>query len=156
MIKFQLYIILLLSGETSTDDIEQNGIVKKGTFLLLKQQACGLWFQYMQMVDLLRKFIKAERLGGWHLQLQSLYELLSFIAASGHRFYLKSVHIYLQKMAKLPEQHPETHQHFKEGLHVIRRSHRCWSVLSPDLAIEQCIMRSLKTTCRLTRGKGAL
>ena len=106
------------------------------------------------MVDLLRKFIKAERLRDWHLHLQSVYELLSFFAVSGHRFYLKSVHIYLQDMAKLLEQHPEIHQHFKEGLHAIRRSHRCWSGLSTDLAIEQCLMRSLKTTGRLTRGRG--
>ena len=113
-----------------------------------------LWFQYMQMVDLLRKFIKAERVGDWDLHLQSLYEMLPFFAASGHRFYLKSVHIYLQKMANLPEQHPEIHRHFKEGLHVIRRSDRCWSGLSPDLVIEQCLMRSLKTTGGLTKGRG--
>ena len=59
-------------------------------------------------------------------------------------------------MAKLPEQHPEIHQHFKEDLHVIRRSHRCWSELSPDLVIGQCLMRSLKTTGGLTRGGGSL
>ena len=53
-------------------------------------------------------------------------------------------------MAKLPEQHPEIHQHIKEGLHGI---HRSWSGLSPDLVIEQCLMRSLKTTGRLTRGR---
>ena len=80
--------------------------------------------------------------------------MLSFFAASGHGFYLKSVHIYLQKMAKLPEQHPEIHQHFKEDLHDIHRSHRSWSGLSPDLVSEQCLMRSLKTTGRLTRGRG--
>ena len=57
------------------------------------------------MVELVRKFIKAERLGDWDVHIQSLYEMLSFFAASGHRFYMKSVHIYLQKMAKLPEQH---------------------------------------------------
>ena len=60
----------LLSGETSTDDIEQNWIV----LMTLANVSCeernpystkivSLWFQYMQMVDLLRKFIKAERLG---------------------------------------------------------------------------------------------
>ena len=80
---------------------------------------------------------------------------LLFFAASGHIFHMKSVHnTYLQKMAKLPEQHPEIHQHFKESLHVIRRSDRCWSGLSPDLVIEQCLMRSLKTTGGLTRGSG--
>ena len=98
------------------------------------------------MVELVRKFIKAERLGDWDLHIQSLYEMLSFFAASGHRFYMKSVHIYLQKMAKLPEQH----LHF----HGIRRSDHCWSGLSPDLVIAQCLMMSLQTTGGLTRGSG--
>ena len=103
----------LLSGETSTDAMEQNCIVSK----TLSNVSCeernisstktaSLWFQYMQMDDLLQKFIKAERLGDWDLHLQNLYEMLPFFAASGHRFYLKSVHIYLQKRAKLPVQHP--------------------------------------------------
>lgn len=149
----------LLSGETSTDDVEQNLIVLKTLANvsceernLSTTKTASLWFQYMQMVDLLRKFIKGERLVNWDLHLQSLYEMLPYFAASGHRLYLKSVHIYLQKMAKLPKQHPEVHQHFKEDLHVIHRSDRCWSGLSPDLVIEQCLMRSLKTTGGLTRG----
>ena len=103
----------LLSGETSTDTIEQNCMVSK----TLSNVSCeernisstkpaSLWFQYMQMDDLLQQFIKAECLGDWDLHIQSLYEMLPFFAASGHRFYLRSVHIYLQKMAKPPVQHP--------------------------------------------------
>ena len=40
------------------------------------------------------------------------------------------------------------------GLHVIRRSHRFGADLSPDLVIEQDLMGSLKTSGRLTRGRG--
>ena len=57
-------------------------------------------------------------------------------------------------MEKLPGQHAEIQQHFKEGLRVIRRSDRCWSGLSPYLVIEQCLIRSLKTTGGLTRSSG--
>ena len=121
----------LLSGETSTDDIEQNCIVSKTLANvsceernLSSTKTASLRFQLVQMVYLLRNFIKAERLGDWDLHLQILYAMLPFFAASGHGFYLKSVHIYLQKMANLPEKHPEIHQHFKEALHVIRRSDR--------------------------------
>ncbi len=45
--------------------------------------------------------------------------------------------MFLQKLAKLPEKHIEVHQSFKEGLHVICQSDRCWSGLSLDLVIEQ-------------------
>ena len=76
------------------------------------------------------------------------YEMGPFVAISRHRLYTKSVHIiiYLHNMEKLPEKHSEVHQHFKEGLHAIRRSDRCLSGLSPDLVIEQCLM----TTGRLS------
>ena len=153
----------LLSGETCTDDIEQNGIVSETLANvsceernLSSTKTAIVWFQYMQMVDFLRKFIKAERLGYWDLHIRSLYEMLPFFAAYGHRFYLKSVHIYLQKMAKLPQQHPEIHQYFIEGLHVIRRFDFCCSGLSPELVIEQCLMRSIKTTSGLPEAGGSL
>ena len=43
---------------------------------------------------------------------------------------------------------------FLNGLHVVRRSDRFWAGLSTDLIIEQVLMRSVKTTGGLTRGRG--
>lgn len=43
---------------------------------------------------------------------------------------------------------------FQDGLHVVRRSDRYWAGLSTDLAIEQVLMRSVKTCGGLTRGRG--
>ena len=90
----------LLSGETSTDDIDQYCIVSKTLAdvsceerNLSSTKPVSLWFRYMQMVDHPRKFIKAEHLGDWDLCLQSLYEMLPFFAVYVHRFYPKSVHI---------------------------------------------------------------
>ena len=57
-------------------------------------------------------------------------------------------------MLKLPTEHPDVQKHFSEGLHVIRRSNRMWAGLSSDLVIEQVLMRSLKTSGGLTRGRG--
>ena len=42
----------------------------------------------------------------------------------------------------------------KACLHVVRRSDRLWAGLSTDLVIEQVLMRSIKTTGGLTRGRG--
>jgi hypothetical protein len=108
----------------------------------------------MEMIDLLRRFIKAERLGNWALHLQCLYDMLPFFAASGHNLYAKSVHVYLQKMLKLEEDLPEVYKHFMDGLHVVRRSDRLWAGISTDLAIEQCLIRSLKTRGGQIRGRG--
>ena len=57
-------------------------------------------------------------------------------------------------MTKLQELHPEVYNHFLQGYHVVRRSNRFWSGISLDLAIEQILMKSVKTTGGLTRGKG--
>ena len=108
----------------------------------------------MNMVDIMKKFIRAERLGNWHLHLEATQQMLPYIAASGHNNYLKSVHLYLQKMSILPEEHPDVYQSFLDGLHVTRRSNRQWAGLSTDLIIEQVLMRSLKTSGGLTRGRG--
>ena len=67
---------------------------------------------------------------------------------------MKCIHVYLQQMHKLHETHPEVSRHFHQGPHVVRRSDRFWAGLSPDLDIEQVLMRSMKTSGGLTRGRG--
>ena len=107
----------------------------------------------MEMVNLLRQFLKAERTGNWQLHLRTRQEMLPYFAAAGHNLYTKSVHVYLQQMLQLEEHHPDVFASFTSGYHVIRRSDRYWAGLSPDLVIEQVLRRSM-TTGGLTRGRG--
>ena len=66
------------------------------------------------MVDLLRKFIKADRLGDWDLHFQSLYEMLPFFAASG-------VHSQLKKIATgvTAPPHVNVHDSKNIGKHIL-------------------------------------
>ena len=57
-------------------------------------------------------------------------------------------------MTRLSNTHPDVFKHFSQGLHVVRRSDRLWAGLSSDLVIEQVLMRSMKTSGGLTRGRG--
>ena len=57
-------------------------------------------------------------------------------------------------MVKLQQLHPKVYAHFLQGYHVIRRSNRFWAGLPLDLAIEQILMKSVKTTGGLTQGRG--
>lgn len=116
------------------------------------QRTAFLWMQYMGMVDILRKFIRAERTGNWNLL--AVHEMLPYFAACGHNLYPKSAYIYLQLMNDLQKKHPEVYNSFQDGLHVVRRSDRYWAGLSTDLVIEQVFMRSVKTCGGLTRGRG--
>ena len=57
-------------------------------------------------------------------------------------------------MANLPNDHPVLHQHFVGLIHVARRSDRAWAGLSTDLMVERVLVRSMKTSGGLTRGRG--
>ena len=112
-----------------------------------------LWLQYDHMVDILFKFIKAERTGNFTLHLGCLRQMLPYLAASGHNNYTKSILIYVQQMEELQLKDPSIFQTLSTH-HTIRRSDRFWAGLSTDLVIEQVLMRSIKTSGGLTRGKG--
>nr|XP_054767556.1 uncharacterized protein LOC129274841 [Lytechinus pictus] len=150
----------LLSGTVSVNDVCASDVMKQILARMktkkesMQNRTAILWVQYMEMIDILRMFIKAERTGNWDLHLQAIHDMLPFFAASGHILYTKSAYIYLQMMCELPQTHPDVYRRFQEGHHVVRRSDRYWAGLSTDLIIEQVLMRSLKTSGGLTRGTG--
>jgi 5'-3' exonuclease len=113
-----------------------------------------LWLLFIEMVAILKRFLIAERTGDWQLHLSTLQEMLPYFAAAGHNLYAKSVYLYLSQMQDLDKTHPEVYNHFMKGNHVLRRTDRYWSGLSTDLIIEQVLMRSVKSTGGLTRGRG--
>ena len=124
----------LLSGVIDVDDINNDRTLKliksqlsQKANELQNDRTSQLWIQYMQAIDILRKFIKAERTGNWELHLQAVYDMLPFFTASGHNLYTKPAYLYLQLMLDLPNNHPELYDIFMNGFHVIRRSDRYWA-----------------------------
>ena len=100
-------------------------------------------------------FIAAERTGNWQNHLGSTAKMLNLFAATGHSNYAKSARLYLQMMKELPTTFPDLYEQFShKGYHTVRRSNRFWNGIWTDLAIEQVLMRSLKTRGGLTRGRG--
>ena len=54
----------------------------------LKQYpTAALWIQYLDMIQILKTFIKAERTGELELSLHSLQQMLPYFAAAGHNLY---------------------------------------------------------------------
>ena len=152
----------LMKHEVDLADEESDENVKNIVQLLVtkledmrkKNRTSKLWTQYIKMLGILGKFVKAERTGNWMLHLQTVRDMLPYFAATGHNAYTKSGHIYLSRMANLKHSDPHVHTHFMKGYHSIRRSDRYWSGLSSDLVIEQVLMRSIKSVGGLTRGRG--
>ena len=123
-------------------------------FNVSQSRTAALWIQYMETIDILRSFMKAERKGYCDLHLRCIEAMLPYFAASGHNLYTKCTRIYLQEMKKLQKDESPVYTAFKNGFHVIRRSDRFWAGLSSYLVIESVLMRSLKATGGLTRGRG--
>ena len=151
----------LMEGTVSIEEVCSTDVIKKITAVLQQKidslkssRTATLWLEYMNMVDILRQYIRAERTGNWDLHLEAVSKMLPYLAASEHNHYTKSAWVYLQQMHQLDKQHPDVYQHFQQGLHVVRRSDRLWAGLSTDLVIEQVLMRSMKTSGGLTRGRG--
>ena len=91
----------------------------------LKQSRNACWsLQYMDMMDILRRFIKAEQTGNWDLHVHTVRKMLPYFLAAGHRLYGKSAYVYLNNMLELESQHHGVHTSFKLGKHVIRRNDR--------------------------------
>ena len=111
--------------------------------------------QYIEYVETVKLFIRAERTGNWNLHLIGVGKMMNLFAATGHINYAKSSRLYLQLMLELPTEHPWLYNYFTEhGFHSLRRSSRYWAGLWTDLVIEQVMMRSIKSRGGLTRGRG--
>ena len=132
----------------------RNCVQSKRSIVQASSRTAALWLQYMDMIDILREFIKPERTANWHMHLEAASHMLPYFAASGHNLYTMSCHLYLQSMEKLKEDCPAVYEQLASGYHVVRRSDRQWAGLSTDLVIEQCLMRSLKSTGGLTCRSG--
>lgn len=82
----------ILEDKIGIDDVlhdenltEINHLVRKEMERLSKYPTAKLWIQYLDMIDIMRRFIKAERTGNWHLHLHCVQEMLPFFAATGHK-----------------------------------------------------------------------
>ena len=109
------------------------------------------------MVGMARMLIKADRTRSWLMHLQVVPNCLTVFTAAGHFNYLRSAHYYLhylQQMSNREEKHLDVYRTFLDGFHVVRRRNQCWAGLCSDRVIEQTLMRSLKSTGGLTRGRG--
>ena len=69
----------LIEGSVSADKICSDNVIvniseaiAENKEQLKHSRTAKLWLQYMDMIDILRKYIRAERMGNWELHLQTL------------------------------------------------------------------------------------
>ena len=100
---------------------------------LAKDPTASLWIQYLDMIWILRKFIRAEWLGNWYLHIEAVSDMLPYLAASGDSLYANSASIYLSSMANLPSDHLVVHQQRQVKL----GNDATWKTLTP--CFSQCL-----------------
>ena len=89
----------LMSGDMCAEEVCLSNVLERIKECLKKycesmkksSRTSALWVQYMSMIDILRKFIRAERTGNRQLHLQAIQNMLPYMAASGHNLYTKSI-----------------------------------------------------------------
>ena len=115
-----------------------------------------LWIQYYESVQIILQYIRAERTGNWDLHVHCVKMMNKYLHAAGHLQMAKSGHLYLQVMEDMSNTIPkEDLKLFKgNGYFTIRRTHKLWSGVWTDMTIEQVLMRAMKTSGGLTRGRG--
>ncbi|KAF4529941.1 hypothetical protein B566_EDAN016852 [Ephemera danica] len=114
-----------------------------------------LWTQYFELISLVKLFIRAERTGDWELHLSCIASMLPIFHAAGHLKYAKYAHVYVQDMMQLKYNMPKNeYARFSQGGFTVRRNEWYWSGCWTDLIIEQELMRSIKSSGGLTRGRG--
>ena len=57
---------------------------------------------YLKMMDIVRRYIYAERSGDWALHLATVEEMLPYLVSAGHTKYTACVPQYITAMKSLP------------------------------------------------------
>jgi len=127
----------------------------KMKLLQLNGPTAQLWILYINLIQIVKNFIQAERTGNWKLHLQSMQNMLPYFYATGHNNYAKSAHLYLLDMYKLEERmNVFEYQKFTEhGYFTIRRGDKFRTGTWSDMIIEQSLMKSFKGKEGITRGR---
>ena len=146
----------------SVEDVCSAGVLVRIKWKLddLKQtmttRTAMLWLQYLDMVSILQRFIKAERMANWKLHLQTVQDMLPYFAASIWSFTLCKVCI------RIPANHATSARNSSRCAPEIHGRIPCGETQRQVLGrivprpnhIEQVLMRSIKTHGGLTRGNG--
>lgn len=106
----------------------------------------NLWSSYLQMVDLLLRFIRASRTANWDLHLSCVLEMLPWCFAYDRLNYARYMTYYWLDMQQLHTTHPDAHAFLKRGGFSVQRSDNPFAQVPSDQAIEQTINRASKTT----------
>lgn len=106
----------------------------------------SFWNSYLNLVSLLRCFLRATRQGDWQMHLQCVRELLPWMFAYDRTNYCRYLSAYLCEMILLPKTHPEAYSQMEAGEFCVQRGSNAFAQVPVDQALEQTINRDTKVS----------
>ncbi|KAL7370485.1 hypothetical protein ABVT39_002010 [Epinephelus coioides] len=108
------------------------------------QPTAVLWSTFLEMSDVLHRFIYYEREGDWTGNLCESARMLHYFTAAGHhRYGQQSLPLYLAEIKKLPDTAPEVHEALMAGVFVGRQADGNHNSASLDMLLEQMPRRGV-------------
>ena len=132
-----------------------NDTVKDRTLMQLKEfdEMCkgnfnsAFWMTYMDIVNVLLDFIRAEQKGDWQLHLEAFTAMLHWLTAYDQLNYARLGHVYLTEMLSLEDKASSLHHEFMNRNFVTKRSDNHFSQIPTDQAPEW-----MNKICKMSNG----
>ena len=109
-----------------------------------KSEFCQCWDDLINLSTLLKSLIACDRNGDWEGHLQIVQKLLPVFRESDSINYLRYESFYIEKMPKLPIEHPYIYKEFVKVKLLVKTQIGNFNGLSPDVTLEQTIQSSKK------------
>ena len=97
---------------------------------------------YLEMMDIVRRYIYAERSGDWALHLTAVEEMLPYLVSAVHTKYTACVPQYITAMKSLPA---SVELEFQMENFTVQRKEGKFNGVWPDMALEQTLNKDAKT-----------
>ena len=104
----------------------------------------AFWDEFIEMVEILLRFIRADREGLWNLHLDALSEMLPYFFAYDRINYSRWASVYLADMKSLARTAKEVYDEFLAGNHPVKRASGSFNQVWTDLALEQSVNKDSK------------
>ncbi|XP_014670830.1 PREDICTED: uncharacterized protein LOC106811642 [Priapulus caudatus] len=115
---------------------------------MLKQNPNNaFWLKYLEMVEILFAFVRANRDGDWLLHLDSFAAMLPWLTIYDHVNYARWGPVYLADMKGLAQTAPEVHEEFLARNFVVKRHAWRFNQVPVDQATEW-----VNKVCKLSNG----
>lgn len=111
-----------------------------------RSEMCQYWSIFLEMIDMLKQLIIADREGNWQLHVNTVESLMRVCREWDCVNYLRYGSWYLEKVKVLEWEHPELYSKFMGKHFVVKDKPGSFNAVSADMKLEQTIQRSQKSS----------